>query len=264
MNDFLSIFGAYDFVVRDGLISCLVALAIYVLLSAGIFAIPQVGLMSVGAYISAYFSLHVGTPLVLSILVGGVGSAIVGLGLAALLARLDGIYLAIASIAFSEVVRVAVIELPGLGHAEGLVGLPRGVTDVQICLTVAIAVVALVALRRSRQGLAIAAMSARESGASTSRHSVADPPNQCLRCSKHSRACRSRGGCSVPSGSLVNARARTNSRSCHAARSKLEWPVPSSPELLARRMGVVSDGVGRFRPDVSPATSHDDGGSHEG
>lgn len=158
MNEFLSVFGAYDYAVRDALTLSLVALAIYVLLNAGIFAVPQVGLMAIGAYVSAIVSVDAGLPFVVALPAGALASAVVGLGLAALVGRLHGIYLAIASIAFSEIVRVAVLNLPLTGGSQGKVGIPRSANDIWITACVVAAVAALVALRRSRAGLAISAI----------------------------------------------------------------------------------------------------------
>ncbi|PQP24754.1 ABC transporter permease subunit [Rhodococcus opacus] len=158
MTEFFSIFGAYDFVVRDGIVLSLVALSLYVVLSAGIFAVPQVGLMAVGAYVSAVLSVDAGAPFVISLIGGTLASGVVALLLAGLLHRLNGIYLAIASIAFAEVVRVAVLNLPLTGGAQGKVGIPRTTTDLVICIVVVVAVASLVALKRSRFGLAIGAM----------------------------------------------------------------------------------------------------------
>ena len=158
MTEFFSIFGAYDFVVRDGIVLSLVALSLYVVLSAGIFAVPQVGLMAVGAYVSAVLSVDAGAPFVISLIGGTLASGVVALLLAGLLHRLNGIYLAFASIAFAEVVRVAVLNLPLTGGAQGKVGIPRTTTDLVICIVVVVAVASLVALKRSRFGLAIGAM----------------------------------------------------------------------------------------------------------
>jgi branched-chain amino acid transport system permease protein len=158
MTEFFSIFGAYDFVVRDGIVLSLVALSLYVVLSAGIFAVPQVGLMAVGAYVSAVLSVDAGAPFVLSLIGGTLAAGVVALLLAGLLHRLNGIYLAIASIAFAEVVRVAVLNLPLTGGAQGKVGIPRTTTDLVICIVVVVSVAGLVALKRSRFGLASGAM----------------------------------------------------------------------------------------------------------
>ncbi|HEY5857789.1 MAG TPA: branched-chain amino acid ABC transporter ATP-binding protein/permease [Aldersonia sp.] len=158
MTELFSNFGAYDFVIRDGMVLALMALSIYVVLSAGIFALPQVGLMAIGAYVSAIVSLETGAPFFVSFVAGVLASGVVAVALATVLRRLNGIYLAIASIAFAETVRVAVLNIPITGGAQGLVGIPRSANDVVICVLVAAAFLGLWLLKRSRFGLAIRAM----------------------------------------------------------------------------------------------------------
>jgi branched-chain amino acid transport system permease protein len=158
MTEYLSLFGAYDFAVRDALMLSLVALSIYVLLSAGVFAVPQVGLMAVGAYTSAILSVDAEMPFAVSLAGGAAAGAGVGFLLALLLARLNGIYLAIASIAFAEIVRVAVLNLPLTGGSQGKVGIPREADDLWITAIVVLGFLGLASLKRSRHGLAIAAM----------------------------------------------------------------------------------------------------------
>src|SRR6478752_1877172 len=123
MTELFSSFGAYDFVIRDGMVLALMALSIYVVLSAGIFALPQVGLMAIGAYVSAIVSVETGAPFFVAFVAGVVASGVVAVALATVLRRLNGIYLAIASIAFAETVRVAVLNIPITGGAQGLVGI---------------------------------------------------------------------------------------------------------------------------------------------
>lgn len=158
MNEFLGIFQQYDFAVREGLVLVLVALAVYVLLNAGIFAVPQTGLMAIGAYVSTILSLDLGLPFVLSAAAGALAAGLVGWVLALLLGKLNGIYLAIATIAFSEVVRALILVLPMTGGAQGRVAIPRSATDVVLVGTVVVVLALLVAMRKSRHGLAMIAM----------------------------------------------------------------------------------------------------------
>jgi branched-chain amino acid transport system permease protein len=155
---FLDAFGVYDFAVRSALILTLVACAVYVLLNAGIFAVPQVGLMAIGAYTSTILSLDAHWSVPLSIACGALAGLAAGLVLAGLLGRLNGIYLAIATIAFSEAVGAAVLNIPGTGAAQGRVGIPREVSDFQIVAAVLIALAVLWLINRSRYGLAIVAL----------------------------------------------------------------------------------------------------------
>jgi branched-chain amino acid transport system permease protein len=156
--EFIGVFGQYDFAIRDAIVLCLVALAVYVLLNAGIFAVPQVGLMAIGSYTSAMVSLYAGMPFAVALVCGGLAGMVCGLILAVLLGRLNGIYLAIATIAFSEVVAAAILIIPGTGGSQGLVAIPRDANDFFIAGTLAMAVAAILLINRSRFGLAIVAM----------------------------------------------------------------------------------------------------------
>jgi branched-chain amino acid transport system permease protein len=158
MDEFLGIFQQYDFAVREGLILALVALAAYVLLNAGIFAVPQIGLMAIGAYTAASFSLDLGMPFMVSAGAGAVAAALAGWVLALLVGRLNGIYLAIATIAFSEVVRALILVLPFTGGAQGRVAISRSTTDIVLVGAVVVVVALLIRLRKSRHGLAMIAM----------------------------------------------------------------------------------------------------------
>lgn len=158
--DFLSVFGAFDFAIRDALTLTLVALSIHVLLAAGVFAVPQVGLMAVGAYTAATLAVDLKVPFPVTLLCGAATGAVLAAGLAGLLARLTGIYLAIASIAFSEVVRVAVLNVPALGGASGIVGVPRSANDLWLCGVVVAAVTVLWWMERSQLGAAMRALRA--------------------------------------------------------------------------------------------------------
>ena len=154
----LEIFGVYAFAARSALVLSLVAMAIYVLLNAGIFALPHMGLMAVGSYTATVLSLDAHLPFFVAVAGGAVAATLCGLILAAVLGRLNGIYLAIATIAFSEAVSAAVLNIPLTGAAQGRVGIPRSTTDLAIVGSVALVLVLLIAIRRSRLGLSIVAI----------------------------------------------------------------------------------------------------------
>jgi branched-chain amino acid transport system permease protein len=155
---FLDIFGVYAFAARSALVLGLVAMAIYALLNAGIFALPQTGLLAVGAYTGTILSLDAHVSFGLAVAGGALAGMLAGVVLAALLGRLNGIYLAIATLAFSEVISAAVLNIPLTGAAQGRVGIPRASSDAAIIGAVFLAVLLLWALHRSRFGMAIVAM----------------------------------------------------------------------------------------------------------
>lgn len=156
--NFLEIFGAYDFLIRNSLILVVLGLSLYVMLNAGLFALPQVGFMAIGAYTAAIVGTEYQLPLAAALVLSAVASGVVGLALGSLLARLDGIYLAIATIGFSEIVRVTIRNLDVTGGAVGLVGIERTANDVVICGVVLAAVIGLARLRSTRYGRAMTAM----------------------------------------------------------------------------------------------------------
>lgn len=125
----LDAFGAYAFVAREALILVIVAAGIYLLLRTGIFAVPHIGFVGIGAYVSAVISTRFGVPFWLSILVVVFAGMAAGFVLGLLLIRLDGIYLAIATIGFSEIVRVSARNLEITGGAPGITGIPRDTPD---------------------------------------------------------------------------------------------------------------------------------------
>lgn len=158
MTDFLGMFGNYDFAVRQALILMLLGLSVYVLLRAGMFAVPQIGFMAIGSYTSALLSLKQGWPFPLALASAALAGGLAGLLLGALLARLSGIYLAIATIGFSEIVRDSIINVNVTGGPQGLFGIPRAANDLYIVGVLLVATILLARLQTSRFGLAIAAV----------------------------------------------------------------------------------------------------------
>lgn len=156
MADFLSFTGSYDFAVRQALILTIVGLSVYVLLRAGLFAVPQVGFMAIGSYTSALLSLKQGWSFPVALVASALAAGAAGLLLGVLIARLNGIYLAIATIGFSEIVREIFINWDVSGGSQGLFGIPLAANDVYIvgCLLAALAL--LGRLSRTRFGLAMA------------------------------------------------------------------------------------------------------------
>jgi branched-chain amino acid transport system permease protein len=96
----------------------------------GQFSIGHAGFMAVGAYTSAYLATAVfpdpSFPMfILFGIAGGIMAAIAGyiVGLPSL--RLRGDYLAIVTLGFGEIIRVILLNMPAVGGARGLSGIPR-------------------------------------------------------------------------------------------------------------------------------------------
>jgi branched-chain amino acid transport system permease protein len=105
------------------------ALSVYVILSTGQLSLGNAGFMAIGAYLTSYLTVEGGVPVTLALLVSAFGCALIGviIGLPAL--RLRGIYLAIATLGFGEMVRSFFLNFERLGGAGGYRGMQLITTD---------------------------------------------------------------------------------------------------------------------------------------
>ena len=94
----------------------------------GQFSIGHAGFMAVGAYMSAVFTVKLGLPFAAGILAGAAGAAILGFAIGLPTLRLKGDYLAIATLGLGEIIRITILNIPYVGGASGLMGIPRYTT----------------------------------------------------------------------------------------------------------------------------------------
>lgn len=136
-------------------INAILALSIYATLGAGQLSLAQAAFMALGAYTAALLSLQVQAPFFLAIAGGGVLPGLVALPLGVPVLRLRGVFLAIATIGFGEVVRIVVLNLAVTGGALGLNGIPNKTRLWHILLVFALAAFGFWRLRGSRAGYAL-------------------------------------------------------------------------------------------------------------
>lgn len=155
---------AYGSVVQFVLINMILAISIYFTLYTGLLSLANAGFMAIGAYVAAVLTLRAETPFALNLLAGGLAAALTGLLLGLSVLRLRGIYLAIATIGFGEIIRIIAISfdkftgLSLLGGAQGLSGVPKLTTPVALLATLAVLVFLMIQMQRSRTGRALAAI----------------------------------------------------------------------------------------------------------
>ena len=106
------------------MINAILGISIYFTLSTGQLSLGNAGFMSVGAYTSALLALKAGLPLYLSVPAGGVAACLMAAVIGIPATRLQGIYLAIATLGFGEVVRVIILNMKITNGALGLSGIP--------------------------------------------------------------------------------------------------------------------------------------------
>ena len=117
-------FSAYSTTIAIVGINMLLALSVWVTLYAGQLTLGNAAFMAIGAYVSALVGRHVGAPFPIALAIGAASAAAVALPLGLTVFRLRGVYLAIATLAFGEVVRVVLLATPITGKGQGLNGIP--------------------------------------------------------------------------------------------------------------------------------------------
>ena len=149
------------------------ALGQYVVLRSGTFSIANAGLSAIGAYLSASLTIKLGVPVVLSIVLGTLVSVLVSMLLAWPLARLRGVYQAIATLAFVQVVLSLNIYAERFtGGAMGLSGIPKAVGTWTLLVAALVAIYLVACLNHSRIGRAFDAIRQDEAVAVSDRKST--------------------------------------------------------------------------------------------
>lgn len=92
-------------------IHMLMALSVYVVMSTGQVSFGQQGFFAIGAYLSAFATAMWGFSLLTAIILAGLVSAAFGLAIGFPALRIRGFYLAIATLAFAEIVRLFFLNL---------------------------------------------------------------------------------------------------------------------------------------------------------
>jgi branched-chain amino acid transport system permease protein len=137
----------------------LLALSIYLTLSCGLLTVANAAFMAIGAYSSALLTLHTVTPFLLALILGSVLSAVAALMIGRPTLKLSGVYLAMATLAFGEVVRIFILNTEGLtGGALGLNGIPQLTSWLSVAVALVGALYVLLRLADSRLGRTMAAI----------------------------------------------------------------------------------------------------------
>jgi branched-chain amino acid transport system permease protein len=146
--------------------NALLALSIYLTLSCGMLAMANAAFMGIGAYTSAILTMNHGWPFPAAIAAGMAAPAVVAFLIGKPTLRLSGVYLAMATLAFGEVVRIFILNTDDLtGGALGLNGIPQLTMWWHVLLAVVLVLFFLARLRRSKIGRAFEAIKEDETAA---------------------------------------------------------------------------------------------------
>jgi branched-chain amino acid transport system permease protein len=99
------------------------ALSVYIILATGQLSLGNAGFMGIGAYLSSYLTVMTGIPLTFALLIAAVASGAIGLIVGFPALRLKGIYLAMATLGFGEIVRSFFLNFDAMGGAGGFHGM---------------------------------------------------------------------------------------------------------------------------------------------
>lgn len=139
-------------------INIVMAISLYLPVSAGLLSLGQGGFMAIGAYVSSYLTSVLSWPFAAALVAGSIAAGIVGIAVGLPALRIRGVYLIILTMGFGEITRVLFLNFEPTGGASGLGGIPGYTT-----LPVAIGIVLLLLffcyqIRGSRVGRALEAV----------------------------------------------------------------------------------------------------------
>jgi branched-chain amino acid transport system permease protein len=146
--------------------NALLALSIYLTLACGMLAMANAAFMGIGAYTAALLTLNYEVSFPVALLGGIAAPMAVAFIVGKPLLRLSGVYLAMATLALGEVVRVVILNTESItGGALGLNGIPQLTEWWHIGLALVLALAVLYRLRRSKVGRAFEAIKEDETAA---------------------------------------------------------------------------------------------------
>lgn len=149
-------------------LNMVLALSVYMTFMVGQFSLAQVGFWALGAYGTAMLTAQFGWPLVPALVASGIGCGLLGIAVGYPCLRIRGIYLALATLGFTEMVKVFFMNFTFKRLVEGREIGPEGavgfrnipvLSDVyDVYAFVLLLVVFFAWLSRSRLGLSLAAI----------------------------------------------------------------------------------------------------------
>ena len=155
-----SFWSIYSTVVFGVGVNAMLALSIYLTLSCGLLSLANAAFMGIGAYAAALITMQTALPFPVALAAAGIFPALVALVIGIPTLRLSGVYLAMATLGFGEVVRVIILNLHFTGGPMGINGIPQKTEFWHILALLLLTLYVLARLRRSKVGRAFEAIRA--------------------------------------------------------------------------------------------------------
>lgn len=170
----IDLFESYHNVVDLCLLNSALAFGCFLLLGVNLFSLATGGLMALGAYLSIWLTMQQGWPFAPALLAALLIGAAAAFALGSLVLRLRGDYFTMATLAFSEVVRVIALNWDAAtGGALGLFGIPKLTETWHLALFLVVVIYFTWAVRRSRIGERMRAVASDELAVTTAGYDVA-------------------------------------------------------------------------------------------
>jgi branched-chain amino acid transport system permease protein len=155
LDDFLWAYGSFVY----GLgVNAILGLSMYAVLALGQLSLGQAAFMGIGAYASAILTVKFGAPFLLVLAAAMVMPALAAMIISVPTLRLSGVYLAMATIGFGEVMRILYINTDYIGGALGLRGIPEKAGGSIIFGLLALILAGFLSATRSKIGRALEAI----------------------------------------------------------------------------------------------------------
>lgn len=167
ISQVLGLFNSYDYLIFLVAQNAILALSVYITLMAGQLSIACMGFMAIGAYASAILAMKAGIDYPWSLLAAAGISGLIAMVIGGPILRLKGVYLAITTVGFGELVRFTALNWDFLGGAMGLSGIPQATAFWHVFLFLVLLVYGFHMLQRSRYGRALVAIGRDETAAKT-------------------------------------------------------------------------------------------------
>jgi branched-chain amino acid transport system permease protein len=170
----IEFFYAYHNVIDLCLLNAVLAFGCFLLLGVNLFSLATGGLMAIGAYLSIWLTMQQGWSFPPALTAAVAAASLAAFGLGSLVLRLRGDYFTMATLAFTEVIRIIALNWDSVtGGALGVFGIPKLTETCQLAPLLVLVIYLVWAVRNSSIGERMRAVAADELAVSTAGHDVA-------------------------------------------------------------------------------------------
>ena len=141
-----------DTILIFGGINAMMALGLYLPLSAGQLSLAQGGFMAIGAYTSAVLTRNLGVPFGFALLGGASLASMVGIAVGFPALRIRGLYLLLMTLGFNEIIRVFFLNFKYTGGVGGFGGILPSTNIYNLYLVLILLIIFFYRLENSHLG----------------------------------------------------------------------------------------------------------------